>query len=79
VGDIRLSCHALSNTHHVCHADTISRLFAELPPSLAKLSSLEVLGVSNNNQLGNTAAEWISYIPPQLKTLSIGDIGLTGG
>jgi hypothetical protein len=54
-------------------------LFAELPPSLAKLSSLEMLHFSHNTQLGNTAAEWISYIPPQLKELTIADIGLTGG
>jgi hypothetical protein len=54
-------------------------LFAELPPSLAKLSSLEALNVYGIKQLGNTAAEWISYIPPQLKTLDMGNIGLTGG
>jgi hypothetical protein len=60
-------------------ADTISRLFAELPPSLAKLSSLEVLHVGANKQLGNTAAEWICNIPPQLKELHMGGIGLAGG
>jgi hypothetical protein len=54
-------------------------LFAELPPSLAKLSSLEELHVGGNTQLGNTAAEWICNIPTQLKTLVMWDIGLTGG
>ena len=79
MGGIRFSCHALSNIHHVCHADTISRLFAELPPSLAKLSSLEVLIVYGNKQLGNTAAEWICNNLTQLKKLYMGGIGLTGG
>jgi hypothetical protein len=54
-------------------------LFAELPPSLSKLSSLEELHVHGNKQLGNTAAEWICNIPPQLKTLGMNNIGLTGG
>jgi hypothetical protein len=54
-------------------------LFAELPPSLAKLSSLEVLGVHGNTQLGNTAAEWICNNLTQLKELGTGNIGLTGG
>jgi hypothetical protein len=54
-------------------------LFAELPPSLAKLSSLEDLFVSNNKQLGNTAAEWICNNLTQLKGLWMQGIGLTGG
>ena len=54
-------------------------MFAELPPSLAKLSSLEGLWVDHNTQLGNTAAEWICNNLTQLKWLWMQDIGLTGG
>ena len=54
-------------------------MFAELPPSLAKLSSLEELNVDANKQLGNTAAEWICNNLTQLKELVMNGIGLTGG